>query len=399
MTRAGMTCAKCGKCHPFSYHQVKCVCGGSLLVRYDMERVAKTFAKPSFYTRTTSMWRYKELLPVSSHEHIVTLGEGWTPLSKLNVESMHLPVKNVWMKREELNPTGSFKARGMSVAVSLLKEQGVKHAAVSSNGNAASALAAYAGCANIEAYVFVPEDCPPLIVQECRGYGANTFRVSGLIQDAGLWVEAGRHLFGWASVSTLKEPGRLEGKKTMGFELAEQLGWRLPTVIIYPTGGGSGIIGMWKAFGELLELGLVSGPLPRMVCVQEEGCAPLAAAKGNYRSTPQPAAATGMRVPHPPDIALLIRIIDETNGTAVAVSRQEITDAQNKLGARGISASPEGAATWAALLQLSRNHWILPDDHVVLFNTAHRLKYEHILEESNPPLDNLNQLFHAKGRG
>jgi threonine synthase len=326
------------------------------------------------------MWRYAELLPVQEPEFAVSLGEGWTPLTPMDTRGSGLAVQALWIKREELNPTGSFKARGLSAAVSLLKERGIRRAAIASNGNAASALAAYAARAGIEAFVFVPEDCPPLIVKECTRYGARTFKVKGLIHDAGRWVEAGKALFGWTSVATLKEPGRAEGKKTMGFEVAEQLGWRLPSVIVYPTGGGSGVIGMWKAFKELRELGLVDDPLPRLVSVQEEGCAPLVGALGKTIRTDRSASPTGMRVPQPPDLGLLVRILRETQGTAVAVDSQEIRDAQRALGSRGISASPEGAATWAGLHRLQEEGWLEPQDRVVLFNTSHALTYERSLE-------------------
>ncbi|MCD9026481.1 threonine synthase [Cohnella silvisoli] len=395
MTRIGMACTKCGNNQAFSYDHVTCACGGSLLVQYDMELAAKTMTKQAIQSRPSSMWRYKELLPVSSPEDVVSLGEGWTPLSYMNIQGIGLPVDHVWIKREELNPTGSFKARGMSVAVSLLKERKARYAAVSSNGNAASALAAYAGCAGIEAIVFLPEDCPPLIVQECLSYGARTFRVQGLIQDAGQWVEAGKHLFGWSTVATLKEPGRVEGKKTMGFELAEQLGWKLPSVIIYPTGGGSGLIGMWKAFHELKQMGMIADPLPRMVSVQDAGCSPLVSAMGNHATVLDAPAATGMRVPRPPDIDLLLHILKETGGKAVAVNQVEIDGAQRYLGYRGVSSSPEGAATWAGLLKLCEEGWIRRDDSVVLFNTCHGLKYGKSLGlESVPLLANLKELFY-----
>ncbi|WP_239618264.1 threonine synthase [Cohnella mopanensis] len=394
MTRIGMACTICGKHQAFSYDQVTCICGGTLLVQYDMELAAKTMTKQAIQSRSASMWRYKELLPVSSPEGIVTLGEGWTPLTRINIQEIGLPISHVWIKREELNPTGSFKARGMSVAVSLLKERGVQCAAISSNGNAASALAAYAGCAGIEAFVFLPEDCPPLIVHECLSYGARTFRVQGLIQDASQWVEVGKQLRGWSSVATLKEPGRVEGKKTMGFELAEQWGWKLPSVIIYPTGGGSGLIGMWKAFHELKQLGMISDPMPRMVSVQDAGCSPLVSAMGKPVPVLDAPAATGMRVPWPPDLDLLVRILKESGGTAVAVRQVEIDEAQRNLGYRGVSSSPEGAATLAGLLKLCEEGWIRPDDSVVLFNTCHGLKYGKSLDlKGNPLLTNLNELF------
>lgn len=266
------------------------------------------------------------------------------------------------------------------MAVSLLVEHGIGKAAVGSNGNAGSALAAYAARAGISAHVFLPEDCPGLIVDECRGYGAKVCLIRGLIQDAGRLIEAGREDEGWFNVGTLREPGRVEGKKTMGLELAEQLNWRLPDVIVYPTGGGSGIIGMWKAFREMKAMGWVTGEVPRFACVQEEGCTPLVAAiaggdeAGPEREPVRP-SPTGLRVPSPPDGALVAGIVRESGGTAVTVTREEIESAQAQFGSLGLSSSPEGAATLAGLLRLRESAWIRPGDEVVLFNTAGATKY------------------------
>ncbi|HEY0828840.1 MAG TPA: threonine synthase [Bacilli bacterium] len=381
MSRYGLVCTRCSKKTTFRYNDTRCVCGGTLLVEYDLERIAGTINKTILKTSCPSMWRYKELLPLISDKSIVSLGEGWTPLIRIFDWEKKLPLKQLWIKREEQNPTGSFKSRGFSVAVSLLKESGKLRPAVPSNGNAASALAAYAGSAGMQAYVFIPVDCPPLIIQECIHYGAATFLVDGYIHDAAAIIEEGKKEQGWTSVATLKEPGRVEGKKTMGIELAEQLGWVLPDVIIYPTGGGSGIIGMWKAFHELKTMGWITGDLPRFVCVQEEGCQPIVDAVGlsmqafPLGSTSISANPTGMRVLNPPDMELLVRIIKETNGTAVTVSQPEIIDAQISIGSQGVSPSPEGAATWAGLLKLCEHGWIDPSDTVVLFNTAHAMKY------------------------
>jgi threonine synthase len=262
------------------------------------------------------------------------------------------------------------------VAVSLLVEHGVGKAAVGSNGNAASALAAYAARAGISAHVFLPEDSPGLIVDECRGYGAEVCLVRGMIQDAGRLIEEGREAEGWFNVGTLREPGRVEGKKTMGLELAEQLGWRLPDVIVYPTGGGSGIIGMWKAFREMKALGWVGGDAPRFVCVQEEGCTPLVSAiTGGGGAASSHASPTGLRVPSPPDGELVARIVRESGGTAVVVTREEIESARKGFGSLGLSSSPEGAATLAGLRRLREDGWIGARDEVVLFNTACAMKY------------------------
>lgn len=375
-----LTCKLCGKQLLFNIKESKCTCGGTLLVEYDLEQVRRTLTKDSLLERPATMWRYKELLPIANKENIVSLGEGWTPLIRLQQAENILPIKRLWVKREEQNPTGSFKSRGFSAALSLAKEYGIKKVAVNSNGNAASALAAYASYAGMEAFVFLPQDCPGIITEECVQYGANTFLVDGYIHDAGQIISDGEQEQGWYSVGTLKEPGRAEGKKTMGLELVEQLGWRLPDVIIYPTGGGSGVIGMWNAFLQMKQLGLVHGDLPRMVSVQELGCHPIAKAiekksefqPENERIKSNP---TGMRVPNPPDGNLILSIIRESGGTALAVSQEEIRHAQVSFGRQGISASPEGAATWAGLIRLLDEGWIRPTDEIVLFNTCHAIKY------------------------
>jgi len=289
-------CWVCGAHFPFALRETKCACGGTLLVEYDLDRAARTMSKEAMRLRTASMWRYAELLPVTNPASIVSLGEGWTPLLRMLAAERALPVRRLWVKREEQNPTGSFKARGMSVALSVAVEHGVRKVAVNSNGNAASALAAYAARAGLEAYVFLPKDCPWLIAEECLHYGARTTLVDGFIHDAGKLIADGAAEQGWHHVGTLREPGRAEGKKTMGLELAEQLGWRLPDVIVYPTGGGSGIIGMWNAFRQLQRLGWIDGKLPRIVAVQEAGCAPIARAIGGGAAVERvDSTPTGMR--------------------------------------------------------------------------------------------------------
>ncbi|WP_066172620.1 threonine synthase [Bacillus marinisedimentorum] len=374
------SCKDCGKTSPLTINKNKCACGGTLLVEYDLERVGHTLTKESLKDRVTSMWRYHELLPVENIEKIVSLGEGWTPLIRLKNAEKEYPVKKLWVKREEQNPTGSFKARGFSSALSIANEYGIRKVAVNSNGNAASALAAYAGYAGMDAYVFVPKDCPGLIVEECIQYGAHTFLVDGLIHNAGKIIADGKEEQEWYDVGTLKEPGRAEGKKTMGLELAEQMNWNLPDVIIYPTGGGSGVIGMWNAFKQLKELGFIEGDLPRMVSVQEAGCQPIVSSMetgehftsqtSNVTSNP-----TGMRVPSPPDGELIVSILRESGGTAVAVTKEEIKQGQQSYGKQGISSSPEGSATWAGFNRLVEQGWIRPNDEVVLFNTSHAMKY------------------------
>ncbi|MDU0199780.1 threonine synthase [Paenibacillus sp. MAH-36] len=390
MKQLGLYCSRCSAKLPFRYQDMKCTCGGTLLVDYDLEHLSKSLKKEALQTRYPSMWRYNELLPVSNPDCIITLGEGWTPLVRLQNWEQKLPVRQLWIKREEQNPTGSFKSRGFSVAVSLLKESGATRAAVPSNGNAAGALAAYASHAGIKTSVFIPLDCPPLIVEECPLYGAETFLVDGLIHDAAAIIETGKQEQGWVNVGTLKEPGRVEGKKTMGLELAEQLGWTFPDVIIYPTGGGSGIIGMWKAYHELKALGWVDGPMPRFVCVQEEGCQPIVdgllpqAARGQAGAGQKP-SPTGMRVPQPPDLPLILAIVKESGGTALALSKSQIADATRALGAQGISSSPEGSATWAGLIELCDSGWLRQTDSVVLFNTSHAMKYTQLETMSSVP--------------
>ncbi|OXM85424.1 threonine synthase [Paenibacillus rigui] len=377
MNTFALVCSRCGVRQPFALKGV-CSCGGTLLVEFDTERISLSL-RDEIQGRPWTMWRYKELLPVSNISRIVTLGEGGTPLLRLERLEKRFGLGPLYSKREELNPTGSFKARGFSSAVTLLNERDIRKVAVNSNGNAASALAAYAAGCGMDAYVFVPKDCPGLIVEECLLYGAHTYLVNGFIQDAGAIVAEGASEQGWFHVGTLKEPGRVEGKKTMGLEIAEQLGWKFPDIVIYPTGGGSGIIGLWRAFLLLKELGWVQGPLPRLISVQEQGCEPVVhrfggrdAQVGEEHVT---ASATGLRVPKPPDIELVVSILQQTNGHAVSVSLSEIEAAVQSLGRYGLSASPEGAATWAALLKLKDEQRITAGETIVLFNTSHAGKY------------------------
>lgn len=380
LVRFLFSCNTCGKKLTFTLLINRCDCGGTLTLEYNLEYVSRTLTRESLKNRYPTMWRYHELLPIENIENVVSLGEGCTPLLRLTQSERKLPIGKLWVKREEQNPTGSFKARGFSVAISIAKEYGIKKVAVNSNGNAASALAAYAGAAQMDAYVFLPQDCPGLIVDECSRYGADTYLVDGLIHDAGQIIRDGEKVEGWHNLGTSKEPGRVEGKKTMGFEIVEQLNWTFPDVIIYPTGGGSGMIGMWNAFQQLKKLKLVNGDFPRMISVQETGCQPLVnALERDDVITPSHAMVTsnptGMRVPNPPDGNLVISIIRKSGGTALAVTPDEIIHGQHTLGKQGISSSPEGAATWAALLRLLDQDSIRPTDNVILFNTCHAMKY------------------------
>ncbi|MBM7683598.1 threonine synthase [Pullulanibacillus pueri] len=395
-----LVCSKCSKVLPLNTLRGQCDCGGVLLAEYDFERIGQAFTKESLKQRPTTLWRYFDVLPVEDKKSVISLGEGWTPLIRLAALEKRWPLQELWIKREEQNPTGSFKARGFSVAVSLLNEHGIHKVAVPSNGNASAALAAYAGRAHMEAYVFVPKDCPSPIIKECLHYGATVYKVDGLIHDAGSIIQEGQKEQGWFNVGTLKEPGRVEGKKTMGYEVVEQLGFEFPDVIVYPTGAGSGVIGMWKAFHEMKQLGWIDGDLPRFVSVQEENCEPLVTAieqkkdsvtfEGNEAITSAP---TGMRVPQPAAGNLLLSILKETNGTAIAVSKNEIKTAQRELGCQGISSSPEGAATFAALQHLFDRREIKPTDRVVLFNTSHAMKYMESLAHTVPQIRNYREVY------
>ena len=318
------------------------------------------------------MWRYREVLPVQQDQYVLSLGEGWTPLMRPSRLAQLVGCPDLWIKDEGLNPTGSFKARGLSAAVSRAYELGASELAIPSAGNAAGAMSAYAACAGIPAHVYMPQDVPTTFRVECAELGAEVTLVDGLITDCGVEVRQGVELHGWFDVSTLKEPYRIEGKKTMGYEIAEQMNWQLPDVIIYPTGGGTGLIGMWKAFDELEEMGLIDDKRPRMVTVQSTGCAPMVRAfeQGDEFAEPWRGAATvadGLRVPAAVGDFLILRALRESNGTAVAVSDDEMLQQAGIMGAyAGIFPAPEGAACLAALRKLLDSGWISSDERVVL---------------------------------
>jgi len=349
--------------------------GKPLLVRYDLDRVEATVTKDDLLRRPLDMWRFEELLPLADLDDIVSLGESMTPLIPLAA------APNVIVKDESRLPTGSFKARGLAMAVTMAKALGVTKLAMPTNGNAGAALAAYATRAGLESYVFCPADTPEVNVREIALQGAHVWRVNGLITDCGKIVRDGAEAMEWFDASTLNEPYRIEGKKTMGLELAEQLGWSTPDVIFYPTGGGTGLIGMWKAFQELRSLGWIEGSLPRMVAVQATGCAPIVRAweQGADHAEPWEDAhtiAAGIRVPAAIGDFLILRAIRESGGFGIAVDDGEIEAAQGHLaGAEGILTSPEGAATFAAYRTALRNGRIDADDEVVLFNCGNGLKY------------------------
>ncbi len=378
-----LECANCGKKYEAGRLHNLCIsCGKPLLVRYDLTKAAETLTKESLQSRESSLWRYREVLPVESGENIVSFGEGWTLLLKADRLSKTLPVKlNLLIKDEGQNPTQSFKARGMTAAISMAKELGVTKVAVPSAGNAAGAMAAYAARAGMEAHIFMPQDTPKANVIECRQTGANVTLVDGLITDCGKIVAERKDAEGWFDVSTLKEPYRAEGKKTMGYELAEQLGWTLPDVIIYPTGGGTGLIGMWKAFDEMQQMRWIGPHRPRMVSVQSETCAPIVRAFANgerFADEFENAAtvASGLRVPKAIGDFLILDALRESNGTAVAVSDEELIAAVGEIGAaEGLFAAPEGAACLPALRKLIEQGLMSDGETVVLFNTGSGIKY------------------------
>src|SRR4051812_27420809 len=362
-----------------------CGCGAPLLARYDLES-ARGWEKSSLGGREPSMWRYRELMPLFDGEAPITLGEGWTPLIHATRLGADLGLSRLFVKDESLNPTNSFKARGLSAAVTRAVYLGATALSVPSAGNAANALAAYAAAAGIPAKVFMPKDVKVPFIRECELYGADVTLVDGLITDAGrIAAETGKPL-GWYDVSTLKEPYRIEGKKTMAYELGEQLGWDFPDWIIYPTGGGTGMVGMWKAFEEMEAIGWKTpGRRPKMVSVQAEHCAPIVRAfdEGKERSELFPNARTvadGLRVPKAIGDFLVLRAIRESGGTAVAVSDADMVRDMKQIGAlEGISAAPEGGAALTALKHLLARGVVAPSDTVVLFNTGGALKYLDVL--------------------
>jgi threonine synthase len=371
-----LECAACAKRYTAGELHNLCECGGPLLVRYDLDTLRQNWLRDSVSSGPNSMWRYAPILPVRHPSDVVSLGEGMTPL----IHARHLG-EQVWVKDEGINPTGSFKARGLSCAISMGRELGVKKFAIPSAGNAASAMAAYAAAAGLEAHIFMPRDVPQANYIECKAFGAHVTLVDGLISDCGKIVAARKDAEGWFDVSTLKEPYRIEGKKTMGLEVAEQFGWELPDAIFYPAGGGVGMIGMWKAFAEMEALGWIGPKRPKMICVQAAGCAPIVKAfeEGKPRSEfwdNATTVASGLRVPKALGDFLVLNAVRESGGTAVAVSDSDMLDAGVELATmEGIFAAPEGAACVAALKKLLADGFLKPSDRVVLYNTGSGLKY------------------------
>ena len=358
--------------------------GRPLLVRYNLEKLKNEISRDDISnSQVDGLWRYSPLLPVADPKNRISLGETITPLIKLNrsVNYNQNDTGQVLIKDEGRLPTGSFKARGLCLAVSMAKQFDLKHLAIPTNGNAGAAMAAYATYAGIKSTVFCPDDTPEINVREIQSLGANTYLVNGLINDCGKIVGDGKEKVGWFDVSTLKEPYRIEGKKTMGLELAEQLDWKLPDVIFYPTGGGTGLIGMWKAFLELKELGWIKGKLPKMVAVQADGCAPIVKAwKNGDEHAPvwenAYTKAAGIRVPVAVGDFLIIRAVRESNGFAISVSDENIIEARDRVAAvDGCFLCPEGAATMSAYEKAISSKLITPDEKVILFNCATGLKY------------------------
>jgi len=377
-----LECSLCKERYAPDRVQHLCSCGGPLLVRYDLEAIRKGWNPAHVREGPNSMWRYAPVLPAAS-ESIVTLGEGMTPLIRARRLGERLGAQDLWIKDEGLNPTGSFKARGLSCAVSMAVELRVKKMAIPSAGNAASALAAYAA-AGIEAHIFMPRDVPQANYIECQAFGAFVTLVDGLISDCAKLVAAGAADVtkdGWYDVSTLKEPYRIEGKKTMGYEVAEQFDWQLPDAIFYPTGGGVGMIGMWKAFEEMETLGWIGAKRPKMIAVQVEGCQPVVRAfeHGETRSQFWENASTvaaGLRVPKPLGDFLILEAVRASGGTALAVSDSELLDAGIRLAREeGIFAAPEGAACVAALEKLLASGFLKPAERIAIYNTGAGLKY------------------------
>jgi threonine synthase len=390
-----LECSACSKKYDASVEQHLCTCGKPLLARYGLRRAAATLTLESLKTRPRTLWRYAEVLP---NDPAVSLGEGMTAL--VHGERLGASIvcgkggvcgqegrrgqgglQRLYVKDEGLNPTGSFKARGMTIAVSRAKQLGAKALAAPTAGNAGGALAAYAAAAGLPAVIVMPADTPVANVMECQAFGAKVVKLNGLISDCGKYVAEHKDREGWYDVSTLKEPYRIEGKKTMGYELWEQFGGKLPDVILYPTGGGVGLIGMCKAFDEMQEMGWIGAERPRMVAVQAEGCAPIVRAWLAHQNSAQffPNAATvasGLRVPGPLGDLMILSMLRQTKGTALTVTDEEMLQAGRELASlEGIFAAPEGAATVIATRKLAASGWIQPQETVVLFNTGTGYKY------------------------
>jgi len=375
-----LECSRCSMTYETSLEKHLCSCGAPLLARYDMKKLAR-LKKETLNARAPSLWRYREFLPIISDDNIITLGEPITPIISMQEIGLRLGMKNLWIKDEGILPTGTFKCRGATVGVSKAKELGVETLIMPTNGNAGAAWAVYSARAGINAYVVMPEDAPAITRNECYVAGAYLYLVHGLISDAGKIVNRAVESHGWYDASTLKEPYRIEGKKTMIMEILEQLNWDVPDVIVYPTGGGVGIIGIYKGLCELKEIGWINKKMPRLVSVQSTGCAPIVKAwqEGKMESEPWQHATTiafGINVPKALGDFLILDAIYKTNGCAIAIEDHEILKAQASLAKyEGIYVCPEGAATLAATISLLEQSWLLPNEKVVLLNTGTGLIY------------------------
>jgi threonine synthase len=375
----GLRCPRCGREASHREPQGLCSCGSPLLVEYDLDAMASKVSPESLAGRPSTMWRYEELLPVHDPANVVTLDEGWTPLLPLAGLGGGIGLPGLWMKEEGRNPTGTFKARGASAGVSKARELGIRDVALPTAGNAGGAWAAYGAAAGIRVHVAMPNDAPEVNQLECRLHGADLMLVDGLISDAGALIAERSRERGWFDVATLKEPYRIEGKKTLGFEIAEQFGWRAPDAIVYPAGGGVGLIGIWRAMTQLRSVGWLQGDTPRLIVTQAEGCAPLVKAweEGRGESEFWEGARTfahGLRVPKALGDFLVLTAIRETGGTAIAVADDDIAGAMARLGGEGIAACPEGAATFAAAAKLRERGDLSGNERVVLINTGTALK-------------------------
>ncbi len=387
---SNLECSLCAQRFEANRIHNLCPCGGALLVRYDLGSIRESWSRDSLAQARPDLWRYWPVLPVNRRDSIVSLGEGMTPLVNTRRLGAAIGAQDLWVKDEGLNPTGSFKARGMTAAISMARELGIAKIAVPSAGNAASAAAAYAAAAGIEAHIFMPTDVPQANFIECKALGAHVTLVNGLISDCAKIVTERKDQEGWFDVSTLKEPYRIEGKKTMGYEVAEQFGWELPDAIFYPTGGGVGLIGMWKAFEELETLGWIGGKRPKMIAVQAAGCQPVVRAfeRGEPRTEFWQGASTvaaGLRVPKPLGDVLILQALRESHGTAIAIDDTEIIDAGIEIASlEGMFIAPEGAACVAALRKLLANGFLNSRERIVIYNTGSGLKYLESYAERYP---------------
>ncbi|WP_170008715.1 threonine synthase [Bacillus fonticola] len=395
---SNLECPKCDKKYSVSQKQQLCECGSPLLVKYDLDALKQNFKQEQLVGRDANLWRYHELLPVEKEENIVTLGEGMTPLLPMPSIGEDMSVKNLYMKDEGIIPTGTFKARGAAVGVSKAKELGVEELAMPTNGNAGAAWSLYAARAGIKSSIVMPVDAPKITRNECAVSGSNLYLVNGLISDAGKIVGQAVKEYELFDASTLKEPYRIEGKKTMGLEIAEQMGWKMPDVLLYPTGGGVGLIGIYKALVELQSLGWVEGPLPRLVAVQSDGCAPIVKAWQDNRKDSDfwedsSTIAFGINVPKALGDFLVLDAIYQTEGCAVAVDDNAILEEQQTIASmEGAFICPEGAAAFVAARRLRADGWIQDGETVVVLNTGAGIKYPDTVKVEVPVLEKTGRI-------